>query len=44
MGTSFDAQKQFLNNLQDSLASPVDITGSIAQYQDVLKYARSSLN
>ena len=32
-GTGFDAQKQFLSNVEDAIASPVDIPVSIARYQ-----------
>ena len=32
-GTGFDAQKQFLANVEDPIASPVDIPSSIARYQ-----------
>ena len=32
-GTGFDAQKQFLANIEDAIASPVDIPGSISRYQ-----------
>ena len=38
-GTGFDAQKQFLANIEDAIASPVDIPSSIARYQNTLKYA-----
>ena len=30
-GTGFDAQKQFLANIEDAIASPVDIPSSIAR-------------
>ena len=32
-GTGFDAQKQFLANIEDAIASPVDIPSSITRYQ-----------
>ena len=32
-GTGFDAQKQFLANVEDAIASPVDIPSSISRYQ-----------
>ena len=32
-GTGFDAQKQFLANVEDAIASPIDIPSSIARYQ-----------
>ena len=38
-GTGFDAQKQFLANIEDAIASPVDIPSSIARYQKTLQYA-----
>ena len=43
-GTAFDAQKQFLANVEDAIASPVDLPSAIARYQDVLRYARSKVN
>ena len=43
-GTRFDAQKQFLANLEDAINSPVDLPGSIARYQSTLKYARSKVD
>jgi len=43
-GTAFDAQKQFLANLEDAIASPVDLPSAISRYQDVLQYARSEVN
>ena len=38
-GTGFDAQKQFLANVEDAIASPVDIPSSITRYQKTLQYA-----
>ena len=38
-GTGFDAQKQFMANIEDAIASPVDIPSSIARYQKTLQYA-----
>ena len=35
-GTGFDAQKQFLANVEDSISSPVDIPSSFARYQKML--------
>ena len=32
-GTGFDAQKQFLANIENAIASPVDIPSGIARYQ-----------
>ena len=43
-GTGFDAQKQFLANVEDAIASPVDIPSSIARYQKMLQYASSPLD
>ena len=42
-GTGFDAQKQFLANVEDAIASPVDIPSSIARYQKTLQYASTPL-
>lgn len=44
IGTGFDAQKQFLANIQDAINSPVDLPTQISKYQNVLKYARSKVN
>ena len=43
-GTAFDAQKQFLANLEDAIASPVDLPAAIKRYQDVLQYAGSKVD
>ena len=43
-GTAFDAQKQFLANIEDAISSPVDLPSAISRYQDVLQYARSEVN
>ncbi|MEW8317033.1 MAG: hypothetical protein AB2653_18585 [Candidatus Thiodiazotropha endolucinida] len=43
-GTGFDAQKQFLANIEDAIASPVDIPSSIARYQKTLQYASTPLD
>ena len=43
-GTAFDAQKQFLANVEDAISSPVDLPSAINLYQDVLQYARSEVN
>ena len=40
-GTAFDAQKQFLANVEDAISSPVDLPSAISRYQDVLQYART---
>ena len=43
-GTGFDAQKQFLANIEDAIASPVDILSIIARYQKTLQYASTPLD
>ena len=43
-GTGFDAQKQFLANVEDAIASPVDIPSGIARYQKTLQYASTPLD
>ena len=43
-GTAFDAQKQFLVNVEDVINSPVDLPSQIQRYQDTLKYARSKVD
>ena len=43
-GTGFDAQKQFLANVEDAIASPVDIPASISRYQKTLQYASIPLD
>ena len=43
-GTAFDAQKQFLANIEDAISSPVDLPSAISRYQDVLQYAGSEVN
>ena len=40
----FDAQKQFLANIEDAIYSEVDLPSSIARYQMMLQYARSKLD
>ena len=40
----FDAQKQFLANVEDAIASPVDIPSSIACYQKTLQYTSTPLD
>ena len=44
IGTGFDAQKQFLANVQDAINSPIDLPTQISKYQNVLKYARSKVD
>ena len=43
-GTSFDAQKQFIANIEDAISSPVDLPSAIKRYQNVLRYAGSSVD
>lgn len=43
-GTAFDAQKQFMANVEDAISSPVDLPSAIRRYQDVLQYAGSEVN
>ena len=43
-GKSFDAQKQFLENVEDAINSAVDIPSSIERYQSTLQYARSKVD
>ena len=42
--TGFDAQKQFVANIEETIASPVDIPSSIARYQKTLGYASTPLD
>ena len=41
---AFDAQKQFLANVETAINSAVDIPESIKRYQDTLGYARSKVD
>ena len=43
-GTSFDAQKQFLANMEDVISSPVDLHTSIVNYQKYLQKANTQVN
>ena len=43
-GTGFDAQKQFLADIEDAIASPVHIPSSISRYQKTLQYASTPLD
>ena len=43
-GKAFDAQKQFLANVEDVINSEVDLPRSIERYQLVLQYARSNVD
>jgi hypothetical protein len=42
--TAFDAQKQFLANVEDAISSPVDLPAAVVRYQDVLQYAGSQVD
>ena len=42
--TGFDAQKQYLANLEDSINATIDLPSSIKKYEDVLRYARSKVD
>ena len=44
VGQAFDAQKQFLTNIEYAVNSPVDLPSQIKRYQNTLKYARSQVN
>ena len=43
-GMGFDAQKQFLANVEDAIPSPIDIPSSMARYQKTLQYASCPLD
>jgi len=43
-GSSFDAQKQFIANVEDAISSPVDIPSAIERYQNVLENASSKVD
>ena len=43
-GTEFGAQKEFLADIEDAIASPVDIPRSISRYQKTLQYASTPLD
>jgi hypothetical protein len=43
-GLAFDAQKQFLVNVEGAISSPVDVPSSIERYQKVLQYAREKVD
>ena len=40
----FDAQKQFSADIEDAIASPVDVPSSISRYQKTLQYASTPLD
>jgi hypothetical protein len=42
--TGFDAQKQYLANLEDAINSAVDLPSTIKRYEDALRYARSKVD
>ena len=43
-GRAFDAQNQFLANVEDAISSPVDIPSAIERYQSVLQHASSKVD
>ena len=43
-GKVFDAQKQFIANVEDAINSEVDLPSSIDRYQRTLQYARSKVD
>ena len=43
-GKAFDAQKQFIANVEDAFNSDVDLPSSIHRYQRTLQYARSKVD
>ena len=43
-GKAFDAQKQFIANVEDAINSEVDLPSSIDRYQRTLQYARSKVD
>lgn len=43
-GTGFDVQKQFMANVEDAFASPVNIPVSIVRCQKALQYASTTLD
>jgi hypothetical protein len=43
-GKAFDAQKQFLANVEDAINSEVDLPSSIERYQSTLQYAKSKVD
>ena len=44
LGKELDAQHQYLKNLEAAIAREEDLSRSISDYQDTLKYARSKLD
>ena len=44
IGTGYDAQKQILADIEDAIASPVDIPSSISRYQKTLHHASTPLD
>ena len=43
-GKAFDAQKQFIVNVEDAINSEVDLPSSIDRYQRTLQYSRSKVD
>ena len=44
IGSAFDAQKQFLANVEDGIQRSIDLPSQITRYQNTLKYARSKVD
>ena len=44
IGSAFDAQKQFLANVEDGIQRSIDFPSLITRYQNTLKYARSKVD
>ena len=44
IGSAFDAQKQFLANVEDGVQKSIDLPSQITRYQNTLKYARSKVD
>ena len=43
-GKAFDAQKQFLANVEDAINSEIDLPSSVERYQSTLQYAMSKVD
>ena len=41
---AFDAQRQFLSNVEDAINSPVDVGDAISRYENVLSKAQSDVD
>ena len=44
IGSAFDAQKQFLANVENGIQRSIDLPSQITRYQNTLKYARSKVD